>query len=252
MQQLQENIKKDVIKHPYGNIEVIYEPGKTSMTAQDEELLAGYIRLHDFELDMKNTADNLFKESIPINKNIKALQKELKKVQATFDNCCELADKLSEASYVFEETSLQKLEQRRKQTEKELKAYNEKILEIYESAKALQQKVAKYDKADESNVEAIYSEFTTLSMDHISNWKNNSINCAAFDDQFNKFREYRSAVETQRENLLSACTKAMDNYTNLNLQTTALYKVWNEFVKRCDLLTKVSDLHNKATGFTEN
>jgi DNA repair exonuclease SbcCD ATPase subunit len=252
MQQLQENIKKDLIKHPFGNIEIIYEAGKSTMTAQDEELLAAYIRLHDFELEMKNTAGKLYRESIPINETIDNLHDELKKVQATFDVCCALADKLSEANYVLEETSLEKLAQSRKQTEKELKAYNEKILEIYETAKALQKKVNKYNKADEKKVEALYSEFATLSMDHISNWENNAINCVAFDDQFDKFREYRAAVETQRESLLSACTKAMNNYIDLNHQTTALFKVWNEFIKRCELLTKVSDLHTKATGFTEN
>ena len=252
MQQIQENIKKDLIRHPFGNIEIIYEAGKTTLTAQDQELLEGYIRLHDFELELKNTANKLHQESILMNEAIKNLHEELKKVQATFDTCCALADKLSEASYVLEETSLEKLAECRKQTEKELKNYDEKILEIYETAKALQEKVIKYNDADENTVEALYSEFTTLSMNHISNWEKNAINSVAFDEQFDKFREYRTGMENHRESLMSRCTAAMDNYTNLNLKTTALYNVWNEFIKRCTLLTKVSDLHTKATGFTEN
>lgn len=99
MQQLEEGIKKDLIKHPFRNIEIIYEAGKTTLTAQDEELLAAYISLHDFELEMKNTASALFQEAPPINRAVEALHEELKGVKATFDTCGALADKLSDDSY---------------------------------------------------------------------------------------------------------------------------------------------------------
>ncbi len=87
MQNLQETIKKDVIKHPIRNIEITYEPGKTAMTEQDEQLLAAYIKLHDFELKMQKTADKLFQESIPLSKTIETLREELMHVQSVFDTC---------------------------------------------------------------------------------------------------------------------------------------------------------------------
>jgi hypothetical protein len=59
MQSLQQEIKKDIISHPFRNIEIIYEVNKTTLTPQDEELLFRYIGLHDLELRMQNTADNL-------------------------------------------------------------------------------------------------------------------------------------------------------------------------------------------------
>ncbi len=252
MQQSHEEIKKDLIKHPFRNIEIIYEAGKTTLTAQDEELLAAYISLHDFELEMKNTANALLRESAPINKTIEELHEELKKVRATFDTCSALADKLSDDTYIFEETSLEKLAEARAQTENELKEYNEKILEIYEKAKALQEKITEYHKADEDSTETLYDKCNTVAMAHLKNWENNAINAAEFDDQYNKFREYRGIAESQRESLINICTEATTNYTNLNQQTSVLYNVWNEFIKRFNLLAAVSDLHNKATGFTAN
>lgn len=252
MQPLQEGIKKEIIKHPFKNIEIIYEEGKTTMTAQDEELLASFIRLHDYELEMKNTVDALFQESIPINKTIKALSEELKKVQATFDNCVALADKLSDTSYIFEETSLDKLTQAREQTQNEIKEYHKKIVEVYETAKVLHEKVAQYREGNEDRGDVLYDECDTLALAHITNWENNAINSVDFDEQFNKFREYRGVVETHNESKMDVCTEVMTNYSNLNLESNTLVNVWNEFTKRCALLTTVADLHTKATGFTNN
>jgi hypothetical protein len=89
-------------------------------------------------------------------------------------------------------------------------------------------------------------------MAHLKNWENNAINAVEFDDQYDQFRDYRGIVESHRESLMNICTGAITNYTNLNQQTSILYNVWNEFIKRCNLLTAVSDLHNKATGFAAN
>ena len=252
MQQLQEGIKKEIIKHPFRNIEIIYEAGKTNLTAQDEELLAAYINLHDFEQEMKDTVNALVKEATPINKAIEALHEELKKVQATFDTCRELADKLSDDTYILEETSLEKLAEARQQTENELKEYNKKILEIYEKANALQEKITEYHKNSEERSAVLYDKCNTVALTQLKNWENNTINGAEFDEQYNKFREYRALAENQRESLISICTDATTNYTNLNQRTSVLYNVWNEFIKRCNLLTTVSDLHNKATGFAAN
>ena len=252
MQQSQEGIKKDIIKHPFRNIEVVYEANKTTLSPQDEELLASYIRLHDVELQMKNTANELYRESIPVEESIESLHKDLKKVQETFDACLALADKLSDTTYATEETSLEKLAQARDQTEELLRDYNDKILAVYAAAKVIQDKLNENNKNDEEAIDALYGEVSSLAMDHLANWENNAIDGVDFDQQFDKFREYRAAIEDQRETLISSCQEVMTKYTNLNLQTSTLYNVWNEFVKRFDLLTSMSDLRNKATGFTEN
>lgn len=252
MQQLQEDIKKDIIKHAGRNITIIYEPGKTTMTKQDEQLLAAFIKLHDFELRMKETADKLFKEFIPVNKEIDALREELAKVQATFDNCCSLADKLSGATYVFEETSLDKLTESQMQTQEELVVYSDRIMKVYETVDKLSKEVDKYNVADEDECNALYDEYSEINLAHSQNWENNSINIVDFDNEYDTFLSHRSVQEDRRKSLMSFCDNAMNNYTNLNLETTTLYNVWKEFIKRSNLLRSVAELHTNATRFTNN
>ncbi len=252
MQQLQEDIKKDIIRHAGRNITIIYEPGKTTMTEQDEQLLAAFIKLHDFELRMKETADKLFHEFIPVNKEIDALREELAKVQATFDNCCSLADKLSGATYVFEETSLDKLTESQMQTQEELVAYSDRIMKAYETVDKLSKEVDKYNVADEDECNALYDEYSEINLAHSQNWENNSINIVDFDNEYDTFLSYRSVQEDRRKSLMSFCDNAMNNYTNLNLETTTLYNVWKEFIKRSNLLRSVAELHTNATRFTNN
>jgi prefoldin subunit 5 len=252
MQPLQEGVKKDFIKHSFRNIEIVYEAGKTTLTKQDEELLAAYINLHDFELGMKNTASALLQEAKPINEAIEALHADLKKVQAAFDTCNTLADKLSADTYISEETSLKKLGDASEQTGNELKEYNKKILKIYEKVKVLQEKITEYHKDSEERSEALYDKCSALAMAHLKNWEKNSINAAEFDDQYDKFIDYRGLTESHRESLIDACTGTITNNANLNEQTSILYNVWKEFTKRCNLLIIVSELHNNAIGFTAN
>jgi uncharacterized coiled-coil DUF342 family protein len=252
MQPLQQDIKKELIKHPFRNIEIVYETGKTILTAQDEELIAGYIRLHDFEHEMKTTAEKLNRESVLVNETLEELREQLKTVRATFDNSCELADKLSEPTYSVHETSLQKLAVARQQTEEELKDYHDKLLAVYETAKVIQDEINEYHDATENQAEALYEEFSGLVTDHAQNWENNTVNIVDFDRQFDQFREFTTAMESYKESLVSESESAMTNYTNLNNESTALYNVWNEFIKRTDLLAKMADLQNNATGFTEN
>lgn len=252
MQVLQEEVKKDIIKHATRTIEIIYEPGKTTKTAQDAQLLDAYIQLHDFEQEMGKTADELFHDFIPVGKTIDELCKELIKVKATFDHCCSLADKLSDANYVFAETSLEKLIQERERTEEELKVYNEKILKLYGTLEGLYKKLNEYNEANETKLDAIYTEYNSIKSAHSSNWESNAINIVTFEDESEKFYSFRTVMEKRREGLIDFCENAVKDYETLNLKTTTLYNVWNEFVKRCDLLRALSDLQNNATGFTNN
>ena len=252
MQNLQETIKKDVIKHPIRNIEITYEPGKTAMTEQDEQLLAAYIKLHDFELKMQKTADKLFQESIPLSKTIETLREELMHVQSVFDTSCELADKLSDISYSSNETSLKKLTESQKQANDAIMAYSIKIKDVYELTEHLSKQVNEYNLANEDEMNLFYDEFSDIDLAHSANWEINSINIATFDDEYQKFLSYRSEREDRRISLMDYCDKAINNYTSLNLQTTTLYNVWNEFLKRCDLLRKIADLHTNALSINEN
>ena len=252
MQPSQPATKKDIIDHPFRKIEIIFEPGKTTLTPQDELLLHTYIRLHDLQLDIKNKAENLYRESVAINQNIAFLEKELERVGATFNTCVEIADKLSSAGYNPEEASLEKMMTAREETVSQLSDYNTKIVSVYEAAQALNKKMNEEADSDEEKLEALYDEMSTLSLDHINNWENNSINAVVFDQQFDQFREYAGVIETRCDDLLQACDRQVTNYTLLNNQTTTLYNVWDEFLKRCDLLIAMADLHSGTMIFNVN
>ena len=245
-------IKKDIIDHPFRKIEIVFEAGKTTLTAQDELLLNTYIRLHDLHLDIKNKAEKVYRESVAINQNIAFLQKELERVGATFNTCVEIADKLSSAGYNPEEASLEKMMAAREETVLQLSDYNTKIVSVYEAAQALNKKMNEEADSDEEKLEALYDELTSLSMDHIENSENNAIDPVAFDEQFNQFKGYANSVANQCEHLLHSCDNVLTNYTNLNNQTTTIYNVWNEFLKRYDLLIAMSDLHNGAMEINVN
>ena len=252
MQQLQEEIKQDIIKHAARNIEIIYEPGKTAMTKQDEQLLAAYIQLHDFELKMQKTVDKLYHDFIPVNKIIDTLREELMKVQATFNDCCSLADKLSDTSYIFGETSLEKLTESQVLTGKEILNYNDKIIKAYETIEGLSKEVNKYNEANEDEANALYDEYSKICTAHSINWENNAINIVTFEDEYARFLNYRTVHEDRRTSLMNFCDSALNNYTNLNLQTNSLYNVWKEFIKRCNLLRTLAELHAKVLGINNN
>ena len=252
MQHLHQTIKRDVIKHATRDIGIIYEPGKAVKTAQDEQLLAAYIKLHDFELKMQSTADKLYKESIPLNKAIEALREELILVQATFDTCCELADKLSDVTYSVKETSLEKLTESQEKTSKEIADYNERICKIYEITEALSKGVTEYNLANEDEMNLLYDEFSAINTAHSVKWENNAINIAEFDDEYQHFLSFRNVKEDHRTTLMNLCENTIVNYSNLNLQTTTLYNVWKEFLKRCSLLRAMADLHANALTININ
>jgi len=252
MEQLQEEVKKHIIKHPTRNIELMYEAGKTVFTAQDEEFLAAYIQIHDFELKMNEVANRLYKECTPVNKTLDALREELIKVNATFNESCSLADKLSDASYDVEETSLEKLTASQMQTEKELVAYSMKITAVYETLQNLSKEINKYNEANEDEVSDLYDKFSSVRTAHSANWQINTIDIAAFEDEYEKFISYRTVHEERRETLMDFCDATLNNYSKLNLETTTLYNVWNEFLKRCKLLRAVANLHSQTIIINNN
>ena len=252
MHSLQKDIRKDIIKHPYRNMEIIYEAGKMMLSAQDEELIKEYTRLHDFEQKMKSTAEQLHRQSESLNETILQLDEKLLSVRASFDTCVSLADKLSQANYSLMETSVEKVAKVQEQTQEKLKDYHKDLLAIYEIAKVMQEDINQYHEFNENGTETIYEEVYTLVMNHSANWENNAINTSDFDRQFNQFRKFATMMENRREFLVAESESVMDNYNNLNNETTALYNLWNELIKRTDLLARMSDLHNKTTGFTEN
>jgi hypothetical protein len=252
MQQLESTEKKDIIEHAARKIVIIYEPGKTTLTAQDEQLLNAYLRLHDFEEKLMATANELFRDFGPVSKKINNLKEELKNVQATFDECLLLADKLCAVNYETDEASLEELGKNQEQASKVIFAYNEEIMKVYKKTESLSKRVEQYNEASEDEANSLYDEFSKISTDHSINWQNNAIDIAAFEDEYEDFDSYRTVSEKRRESLMNFCDATSNDYVTLGLQTNSLYAVWKEFLKRCQLLRSTAELHTAALRFTNN
>jgi hypothetical protein len=247
-----QEIKKEIHKHEYRNIQLIFEPGKTTITQEDEALPAGLIKLSDFELEMRKTVDQLYKDCIPVDKMINALRDEFAKVNATFNTCVEMADKLADTSYVVTEASIEKLTQGQIKTNEEIQRFHAGMTKVFAEVQGLEKRLEKYYLANEDESNALYDEYSEIVLNHSHHYEINSINIVDFDDEYNNFLEYRGSCEDRRKTLLDYCDEVLENYTRLNLENTTLYNVWAEFLKRCDLLRKVAVLHSGVIGGTYN
>jgi len=250
--EVKEKIKKDVINHPAGRIEITYEPGKTEMTPQDKQLVDTYIKLHDFDNEMSQDAQRLFNQFVPVNKKIDGLRIELGQVKEIFEECRKLADALSEPTYDPAETNLDKLAEAQQETSNKLLPYSDILIEVYETIKPLSEEIDAYYVRDEDDANVLYDEFFAIQMAHSKNWERNSIDIVAFDREADNFRGSRTIYKDRRETLLDHCRQTLDNYKTLNLETEVLYKMWEEFLKRCNLIRAIAALQEQATGFTPN
>ncbi len=247
-----QEVKKYIHKHACRDIELHYMPGTTTMTAQDEEFLAAYITLYDFQWKMNEWAQKLFKDFIEIDKKLASLREQLASVTDTFDNCSKVADKLSDYTYIPEEANLEKLTECRLQTSAELQDYHAAILEVYEEMVPCQEELDKYFKADEDEANDVHDVYSDISLAHSNNWENNAIDIAAFEFEFEMYHAYKDVHETHRRSLTEMCEKTLNTYAMLNQESTTQVKLWDEFLKRCKLLQLVADLHSRALGGSVN
>ncbi len=252
MSESQQEVKKEIIKHACRNIEIIYEPGKTIMTEEDEQLVEGLIRLHDFELKVQNFVDEMYKFSVPVNKGVEEMRKQLEDVVAVYKKCAEMADNLSGTTYLVEEASLEKLTESQLHTTELLQSHHKDMLKLYGDVKILEKKVNDFIVMDEEEMTALYDEYSDIATRQINNYEINSINIVCYDDEYERFLSYRDGLADRRKMLSDLCDAALENYTKLNLENTAIYNVWEEFTKRCNLLRTVAGLHGAIIGSNFN
>lgn len=252
MTQSQEELKKELHKHECRNIEIIYKAGKNVMARQDSKLLAVFIDLHDFELKMQKTVDNLYQSSLPIDKKLNQLREQLARVNKVFDVSVKLADKLAEITYVFDETSIEKLTESQLKTNEEIQALHRSMVEVYEDIKILEAGVNAYYISNEDDSNTLYDAYREVSYSHTKNREKNSIDIVHFAQEYKNFLSYRKVYGDRRRSLMNSCDGVLENYTRLNLENVTLYNVWAEFLKRCDLLRSVAALHSQVLSINNN
>ncbi len=247
-----EEVRKDVIKHAYRNIEIVFEPGKTVMTAQDKELVAAFIKLQDFELQMQQQADSMYKFSISISKRIEELRVSLEEIRTAHKGCSKMADKLSDATYSSEEVSLEKLMDRQEHINGMIQNFYYDMMEVYGEAKALNEKIENYNPMHEDDMAKLYDEYSEISLAHCQNYEVNSISIVCYDDEYEKFISFRDFRSEKRKDLVESCDKTLMDYKVFNLEYSVVDASWNELLKRCKLLKNVEVLHRGLLGSTLN
>jgi len=222
------------------------------MTEQDKQFVEVYIKLHDFDAELSQIANKLFHDYSPLNKEIDELRKEMLVVNDTFLACRKLADKLSEPNYDPSDTNLDKLTREQEKTSEQLIPYSDKLTDVYNIIKDLSDKMNAFYEKDEDDVNTLYDEFSSIQTAHSRNWQNNGIDILAFENEFANFHSHRDVHAKRRDTLLDFCDKTLNNYATLNLESTAIFDVWAEFLKRCQLIRAIAALQQQAIGFTQN
>ena len=84
-----------------------------------------------------------------------------------------------------------------------------------------------------------WKKFSAIERKHSKNYKINSINICEFDAEKERFHTYRSVHKDHSDGVSRMQDGYVLDYNTLMLQTEMEYGIWNEFVKRLDLLTKM-------------
>ncbi len=198
MNQPTEETKKIVYKHQCREIKITYMPGKIAPTELDEQFLAAYLKLHDYQWKMNEFADRLYKAFLGINKRIDALREQLAKVTATFNEARAIADKLSADSYIVTEANMESLTESQAKTYEEIQAYHATMLEVYEGQKPQEEALNEYIEADEEEANKVYQQFNDLNYKHSADYINNAIDIVAFENEHEMFYAYTRVHEDRR------------------------------------------------------
>lgn len=239
-------------KHPMRCIALNYMPGETALTTEDEQLLEKYLQLHDFEYQLLKKSEELFKSFNVIDKQVKVLREGLDKIKSKLDDTIAMADKLSGNSYIPAEANMEKIKQRNAATIKELASYHQRLNELYKELKYQQEILTGCVIASEEGSEKIYKEYNSISAIHNKHYTSNTIDIVSLDDDFQNYLITQNLYEERRNSFIDSCNTVLNSYTILNLETNLLYGVWNEFLKRCELMQVVAALQSSKISSSAN
>jgi hypothetical protein len=236
-----------VHQHAMRRIELTYMPGVTVLTKEDEQLLEKYLQLHDFEYNLLKKAESLFEVFYPLEKKITDLKEGLTKIKKRLDEAIEMADKLSGNFYVPDETNLDKIREHNDVTIEELKVYNEQHINLYNEIKCQQEKLNNCIYESNEVSDNMYEEHSAASDVHNQHYLINTIDIVSLDSDLEDFRLIQNINEKRRITFMDLCDDILVAYNDFNLETNTLYGVWNEFLKRCELMQVVSNLRSSQT-----
>lgn len=239
-------------KHSMRRIELVYMPGKTALTTEDEQLLEKYIQLHDFEYHLLKKTEELHKSFYEIDKQVNTLRERLAEIKGKLNDSVTMADKLSEDSYIPAETNIEKIKENNTSIAVQLSLYHDQLNSLFQEVRYNQGILNNCINTSEDGSERIYDEYTSISEAHNQNYKTNTIDIVSLDSDYEKFCNSRELNEKRRNDFMERCNNILNHYNALNLETNAIYQVWTEFSKRCELIQAMAILHNSNISASSN
>lgn len=227
-------------------------PEKTRLSTEDELLVHKYLELHDFEFHLLKKTEELYINFCEIDKQVSTLLEHVKNIKEQLNKSVAMADKLSDITYIPAETNMEKIQENNASVAAELSTHHQQVHRLYTEVKYYQGILNSCIKATEEGSEKIYDEYCNVSAAHSQHYEINTIDIVSLDIDYEKFCSSRDLYEQRRDDFINECDKVLNNYNTLNLETNALYNVWAEFTKRCELIQVVATLHHSHISSSIN
>ena len=208
-------------------------------TDQDETLEQTYLKLVKSEVDLHAMLYKSIMEYAPIDKEVKSVREFLMLVKDLAKEARDEADNLMLTFMSAEEDDYDRdiLTEKVQNAEKAFAEYHVKLSHLEPSIHKVSAFVNKYNELSEEY--SLWEELSDIELIHSQNYATNSIDVCTFDDETERFRTYVSVHKDHSDGISRMQDGYVSDYNTLMLQTEMEYGIWNEFVKRLDLLTKM-------------
>ncbi len=208
-------------------------------TAEDESLEKVYTELVKNEVELHEMVYDSIMELAPVSKEI-AITRELLMLIKDFSVVArEEADNLMLSLMSQEEDTFDRdlLTETVQTTEKAFAEYHAKLTLLEPRITLVTDFVNKYiTMSEDYTAWKVLTEIVAL---HSRNYETNSIDICSFDTEREHFQNFLSVHKDHSDSINRMQDGYVSDYNTLMLQTEMEYGIWNEFVKRLDLLMKM-------------
>ena len=122
-------------------------------------------------------------------------------------------------------------------TEKAFGDYHVKITELEPKITLVSNLVNKYTSMIEDSLK--WKVLSKIETKHFRKYKTNAIDTNSYSEEKERFQTFLSVTKEHSDSINRMHDGYVSDYNILMLQTEMEYGIWNEFVKRLDLLTKM-------------
>ncbi len=242
-------MKTKNLSHPLRPVTIQYDEAIT-WTAEDEQLVQAYLKVHQHEWEMQEANRNLVQAFSNARAKMKVVRTELialtEKLKQFRTEADEAFDKLVLHNFQIEDIFIPMAEKMMK----EIKAYQALIEDARNEFDVAHTPFQHYLEQYYDN--QVWSEFSTINSKHIQNYAINSIDICLFDKESEKFKGWNSMNKGVQERQVDIINKTIDELNTLQLETTIQYTVWGEILKRFEWARLMQSKEKQFTLLNSN